>query len=136
LPDADTAENDPDTPHPVIFPVSCEIPASGAPKLSGRADLRIVEGTLLHRVLSGARAREEMFCNYEVNPAYAPRLQQAGLVFNAFGSDGQVRGVELSYHPFFLATLFQPQLSSSSANPHPIVIEYLRAALEAKAERV
>ena len=37
------------------------------------------------------------------------------------------RALELPAKPFHLATLFQPQLSSSFATPHPIVEGLLRA---------
>jgi CTP synthase (UTP-ammonia lyase) len=40
-----------------------------------------------------------------------------------------MRALELPSNRFFLATLFQPQLSSSFDAPHPIVIGFLRAAL-------
>ena len=47
----------------------------------------------------------------------------------ARGADGEMRAFELPDHPFFVATLFQPQLSSSFDAPHPIVLGFLRAAL-------
>jgi CTP synthase (UTP-ammonia lyase) len=38
--------------------------------------------------------------------------------------------VELAGHHFFLATLFQPQLSSSPQKPHPLLTAFVRAAAE------
>jgi CTP synthase (UTP-ammonia lyase) len=42
------------------------------------------------------------------------------------GGDGELRAFELADRRFFLASLFQPQLSSSYAEPHPIVLGFLR----------
>jgi CTP synthase (UTP-ammonia lyase) len=43
---------------------------------------------------------------------------------------GEARAVELYAHPFFVATLFQPQLSSSPDKPHPLVTAFVKAAAE------
>jgi hypothetical protein len=37
--------------------------------------------------------------------------------------------VALSDHPFFVGTLYQPQISSAPDDPHPLIVAYLRAAL-------
>jgi CTP synthase (UTP-ammonia lyase) len=38
--------------------------------------------------------------------------------------------VELADHSYFIATLFVPQLSSNPSGPHPLVLDWLRAAAE------
>jgi CTP synthase (UTP-ammonia lyase) len=38
--------------------------------------------------------------------------------------------VELADHRFFVATLFQPQLSSSPEKPHPLLTAFVQAAAE------
>jgi CTP synthase (UTP-ammonia lyase) len=43
--------------------------------------------------------------------------------------DGSVRAVERIDHPFFLGTLYQPQLRSSRGAPHPVFVGLLRAAI-------
>jgi CTP synthase (UTP-ammonia lyase) len=50
-------------------------------------------------------------------------------------SDGNARIVELVSHPFFLATLFLPQLSSEPGNPHPVIVAFLKAAMAFQALR-
>ncbi len=40
---------------------------------------------------------------------------------------GEVRAVERTDHPFFVATLFQPQLTSSPSAPHPIWCGFVEA---------
>jgi CTP synthase (UTP-ammonia lyase) len=74
-------------------------------------------------------ASEQYYCNYGVNEEYERQFQAAGLCVSARGSRGETRAVELPGHHFFIATLFQPQLSSRPETPHPLWIGFLRAAL-------
>ena len=46
----------------------------------------------------------------------------------ARGPAGEARAIELPGRRFFLATLFQPQLSSTPERPHPVIVAYLEAA--------
>jgi CTP synthase (UTP-ammonia lyase) len=55
------------------------------------------------------------------------RWEAAGLKVAALGDDGELRALELPSNRFFVATLFQPQLSSSIERPHPIITGLLRA---------
>ena len=71
---------------------------------------------------------ERYFCNYEVNPAYRGALERAGLTLSGFSENDDVRVAELPTHPFFIATLFQPQLSSEVGNPHPLILAFLEAS--------
>jgi CTP synthase (UTP-ammonia lyase) len=71
---------------------------------------------------------EEYFCSFELEPEFVSRWRAAGMVIAAEGESGEVRALQLRAHPFFLATLFQPQLSSSAERPHPIVEGFLLAS--------
>ena len=46
----------------------------------------------------------------------------------ATGDTGEVRAIEIPGHRFYIATLFQPQLSSTEETPHPIVLGFLGCA--------
>ena len=129
VPDADSAENNPPTEHIVISPVYCAVPgaAPGTPQLAGPGVARPVPGSLVDKLCGSAELYEEYFCSFEANVAFIPRWHDAGLRTAARGADGELRALELEQHPFFLAALFQPQLSSSFAQPHPIVTGFLRA---------
>jgi CTP synthase (UTP-ammonia lyase) len=124
LADADSAENDPEGANVVITPVGCEVPRG--PRLCGGKTVRVMESTLLAK-LCGAELAAEFFCSFETNPAYVERWQAAGLRVAARGPEGEMRAFELSGRRFFVATLFQPQLSSSFAAPHPLIMGFLRA---------
>jgi CTP synthase (UTP-ammonia lyase) len=128
--DADSAEHNVPTASHIIVPVSCAVPnrAPGAPKLSGENQVRAVPGTRLAAILGTAAIEERFFCNYEVNDAFRPRLEAAGMKVSAVGHQGETRAVELATHPFFVATLFQPQLTSkATGQPHPLIRAFLEA---------
>jgi len=126
--DADSGERDSGSKNIVITPVSCAVPnrAPNAPKLSGAGQVRIEKGSLLRSIYDSDAVDEEYFCNYEVNPEYEGKLEAARLRVTARGLRGEARAVEMSGHPFFVATLFQPQLSSTPDRPHPVLLAYLR----------
>ena len=101
------------------------------PKLCGPVPgIRLEPGSLLQRIYGCDEVVEEFFCNYEVNPEYEPQLASAGLQIVARAEHGEARAVELAGHPFFVATLFQPQLSSSPEKPHPLLTAFLAAAVK------
>jgi CTP synthase (UTP-ammonia lyase) len=126
--DADSAENNPGGENIVIKPVHCEAPAlPGKPRLAGPGVARAMPGTLLESLCGRADFAEEYFCSFETNADFIPRWQAAGMRVAARGADGEMRALELQQQRFFIATLFQPQLSSSYERPHPIIEGFLRA---------
>jgi CTP synthase (UTP-ammonia lyase) len=72
---------------------------------------------------------EEFQCNYGLNPQFRNRFERAKLKITGLDLEGEVRIVELTDHPFYIATLFLPQLSSRPGNPHPLIVSYLKASL-------
>jgi len=137
LADADTAENASSSANVVITPVACPLPGRprGGPAMSGADVVRVVAGTRLAGLYpDAADLSEEYFCNYETNSAFIPRWEaEAGLRVAARGGAGEMRAFELPDHPFFVATLFQPQRSSRSERPHPIVLGFLEACVRGAA---
>lgn len=102
----------------------------GGPKASGDERLKILPGTRLHSICSREHDSEQYYCNYGVNEEYEKQFQAAGLRVSARGMQGETRAVELPGHRFFIATLFQPQLSSRPEAPHPFWLAFLRAAMQ------
>lgn len=135
--DADSAENASaaQSKNIIIYPVACAIPghSSDAPRLSGSIpEIRLRPGSYLQSFYGKDKeiVTEEFFCNFEVNPEYEWCAMEAGFPVVARGPQGEIRAVESPAHRFFIATLFQPQLSSTEKNPHPLVLAFVRAAAE------
>ena len=135
--DADSAENNSGSSHIVVTPLSCALPNRrvDGPKGSGDERLKILPGTLLHSICGGEDDSEQYYCNYGVNEEYEKQFQAAGLRVSARGILGETRAVELPGHRFFIATLFQPQLSSRPEAPHRFLLAFLRAAIRFRKTR-
>jgi CTP synthase (UTP-ammonia lyase) len=136
--DADTAEDSPQGKNLIIYPVACAVPnlAPGAPKLSGRvAEIRLRPGSFLASFYGKEVTEEEFFCNYEVNPDFEWCALEAGFPVVARGANNEVRAIESPAHRFFVATLFQPQLSSTAERPHPVILAFVKDAGEFARER-
>lgn len=130
--DATTAEEDPNAKNIIIYPVACAVPQRGekAPKLSGVVPkIRLRPGSYLAGYYGGKEVvEEEYFCNFEVNPEFEWTAMEAGFPIVARGADEECRAIESPTHQFFIATLFQPQLSSTAKKPHPLVLAFVQAA--------
>jgi CTP synthase (UTP-ammonia lyase) len=130
--DADSAENNSGSKNIVIYPVACAVPGikGDAPKLSGKVpEIRLRPGSYLQSFYGKKEiVTEEFFCNFEVNPEYEWATMEAGFPVVARGAQGEIRAIESPAHRFFIATLFQPQLSSTEKNPHPLVMAFVQAA--------
>lgn len=71
---------------------------------------------------------EQYYCNFGVNPEHVSTLESGPLRIVGSDKEGEVRIVEMSGHPFFIGTLFVPQLQSSMTKPHPLILGFVRAA--------
>lgn len=90
--------------------------------------------SLAFRIYQQPVVEEQFTCNYELNPDFRERLEEAGLKISGNGEDGSARIIELPTHPFFLATGYVPQLSSQENSPHPLITAFMKAAVEYKGD--
>jgi len=120
--DADHTESNPTTTVPVISRLTCSlVEITGAVKLADGSKVRAAYGT--------AEAAEGYHCNYGVNPAYEMLFAEPSrLRVAARDAAGEVRAVELTGHPFFVGTLFQPERSAMKGRVHPLITAFLKAS--------
>ncbi len=131
--DADSAENKSGSKNIIIYPVACAVPSrkKGAPKLSGLVpEIRLRPGSYLQSFYTKDTVAEEFFCNFEINPEFEWAAMEAGFPVVARGPQGEVRAIESPTHRFYVATLYQPQLSSKPSHPHPLVVAFVQAAAD------
>ncbi|MFD5586421.1 hypothetical protein [Streptomyces sp. NPDC057413] len=116
------AENDPDAEDFLIEPLACS--------LAGHEDTVLLEpGSLAQTVIGAERTVERYSCHYGPS-RHLGTLTGHGLRFSGHDPQGQVRIAELPGHPFFLASLFQPELYGDGARPHPVIRGLARAAVD------
>jgi len=137
--DATTAEEDPNAKNIVIYPVSCAVSnrSADAPKLSGVVPkIHLRPGSYLASYYGKEVVEEEFFCNFEVNPEFEWTAMEAGFPVVARGEQGECRAIESPAHLFFVATLFQPQLSSTDKKPHPLIVAFVQAVADFRRKRL
>lgn len=116
------AENDPDAEDFLIEPLACS--------LAGHEDTVILQaGSLAQRVIGAERTVERYSCHYGPS-RHLDTLTAHGLRFSGRDAQGQVRMAELPDHPFFLSSLFQPELYGDGSRPHPMIRGLARAAVD------
>ncbi|MFC7300539.1 CTP synthase [Cognatiluteimonas weifangensis] len=148
LADANSTENDRQTPHPVIGLITEWRTASGdIERRSEDSDLggtmrlglqeqRLKPGTLAHRLYGADVVGERHRHRYEFNNRYRTQFEDAGLVISAKSMDDTlVEMIELpqTVHPWFLACQAHPEFLSTPRKGHPLFIGFIRAARECKA---
>lgn len=115
------AETDPGASDPLIAPLTCSL-------LNIADVLHFVAGSRLAQIYGTTTTTEEYQCSYGLSPRYEARLQDGPLRVAARDSEGSVRGVELDGHPFFIATLFQPERAALHGRVPPIALAFVKAA--------
>lgn len=70
---------------------------------------------------------------YEFNNTYRRQFEKLGMIFSGISPDGKlIEAIELPNHPFFVGTQFHPEYKSRPLQPHPLFIEFIKAALKRK----
>jgi CTP synthase (UTP-ammonia lyase) len=123
--DASHAESSSDG-TPIVALLSCS--------LDGHTiDVALTPGTRLAALHGGAPSvTESTTCSYGLDPAWQHVALSSGMVVAGVDDTGEVRAVERPDHPFFVATLYQPQLRSSPGAPHPVWSGFLAACMRTR----
>jgi CTP synthase (UTP-ammonia lyase) len=120
------AETDPNGSELVIAPLVCSLVEKNGEILLDPP------GTKIHAAYGAAdRIVEGYHCNYGVNPKFEAVLFDEGGPLRATARDtaGDLRAVELvNGHPFFVATLFQPERRALESVAPPLVQAFVRAS--------
>jgi CTP synthase len=91
----------------------------------------VAEGTRTRDTYGEAVVHERHRHRYEVNNQYREQLADAGLVVSGTFQEGRlVEVVELSDHPWFVASQFHPEFKSRPTRPAPLFRGFVAAALE------
>ena len=119
---ADHPESNPETSAPVISALSCSM-------VEKNGDIFIEEGSFTKKIFNAGKTNETYHCNYGFNQNYLERLKESDLKISAYDENGEVRIVELKGHPFFIATLFQPERSSLQNKNHPLIDAFVKITM-------
>ncbi|MDI6900235.1 MAG: CTP synthase [Anaerosomatales bacterium] len=138
LTDANSAEFDPVTPHPVIdlMREQHDVADMGGTMRLGAYPCTVIADTKGRTAYGEEVIYERHRHRYEVNNAYRQQLIDAGLVVSGVSPDGKlVEMVELPDHPWFLGNQGHPEFKSRPTRPAPLFRDFIGAAVARRRER-
>ena len=130
---ANSAEFDLDTPNPVInlLPEQQDVVDLGGTMRLGLYPCRLKPDTLAFSLYQQEVIYERHRHRYEFNNAYRSLFLETGYAISGTSPDGRLAEIiELSNHPFFLATQFHPEFRSRPSSSHPLFLGFVKAARE------
>ena len=135
---ANSTEMDEHTPYPVISLMESQkqITHKGGTMRLGAWACELTKGSKIYEAYGKELISERHRHRYEFNSDYRETLEKAGLQFTGVNPDtGLVEVVELPTHPWFVGVQYHPEYKSTVANPHPLFIAFVKAALNNKLKK-
>ena len=135
---AGSAEFDPTGPDPVIATMADqEDVVAGERDMGGTMRLglwptTVLKGSQAALAYGDEPATERHRHRYEVNNAYRPQLEAAGLVFSGMSPDGklvEIAELPVETHPFFVGTQAHPEFRSRPTRAHPLFRAFVAASV-------
>ena len=99
----------------------------------GAQEAKLVAGSLVRSIYGKESIFERHRHRYEFNNHYLNELTAAGMSFSGFSADGLVEFIEVRSHPWFVASQFHPEFTSTPRDGHPLFAGFVRAAREYRA---
>jgi CTP synthase len=136
------------TPHPVIALITewqdaargaqqrDEASGKGGTMRLGAQDVLLAAGTRARELYGVDCIAERHRHRYEFNNTYRDRYRQGGLVFSGLSRDGLAEIIEIPRHPWFVATQFHPEFTSTPRDGHPLFAGFVRAARHHRAAQL
>jgi CTP synthase (UTP-ammonia lyase) len=123
--EADHAESNPDASVLFVTPLTCALRGV-------KGIVKLVPGSMAARIYGTDEVLEEYNCGFGLNPAYRKMIERSTLHITGVDVEGEARVIELANHPFFLATLYQPERAARDGRAHVLVNAFVRATMEDK----
>jgi len=131
--DAHSTEINPDTSYPVIDIMQDQkkITTRGGTMRLGAYPCNIIENTRAFESYEQENISERHRHRYEYNNEYLNDYEKAGMICSGINPEGElVEIIELKDHPWFVGVQFHPEYKSTVAKPHPLFVNFVRAAVE------
>ena len=130
--DAHTTEVKADAGHPVIDLMEAQkkVKNKGGTMRLGANDCALKKDSRSYAIYGREMISERHRHRFEFNNAYLKDFEDAGLVASGTNPEtGLVEIIELPNHPFFIGVQFHPEYKSTVANPHPLFVNFVKAAI-------
>ncbi|TBV25456.1 CTP synthase [Meridianimaribacter sp. CL38] len=135
LKDANSTEMDEHTQYPVIDLMESQkdITDKGGTMRLGAWDCELINGSIVQQVYGSNAVKERHRHRYEFNNAFKTQIEDAGMKATGFNPEtGLVEIVEIPSHSWFVGVQYHPEYKSTVANPHPLFVAFVKAALNFK----
>src|SRR5690554_4150646 len=133
LEDANSAEMDDKTKHPVISMMEDQknITNLGGTMRLGSWKCEVKKDSLASKIYKSDIIEERHRHRYEFNNKYLEQFETAGMIATGVNPDtGLVEIVEVPSHPWFMGVQYHPEYKSTVANPHPLFVAFVKAVNE------
>jgi len=133
--DAKSAEVNPKAKNPVIDLMEDQkkIKEKGGTMRLGAYDCKLKRGSKAYKAYGRSEISERHRHRYEFNNKYLGDMEKAGFLATGINPKRNlVEVMELEDHPFFLGVQYHPELKSTVANPHPLFLTFVKAAIDYK----
>ncbi len=133
--DANSTEMNSGTAHPVINLMEEQktITDKGGTMRLGSWKCDVSENSLAYEIYGKSQIEERHRHRYEFNSEYREALEKAGLKASGVNPETNlVEIVEVEKHPFFIGVQYHPEYKSTVANPHPLFVSFVKAAVDFK----
>jgi CTP synthase len=130
--DANSAEFDPQTRHPVIHLMHSQrqVADKGGTMRLGSWVCCLMPGTKTYQAYNEPIVFERHRHRFEFNNEYRKRMESNGLVVSGRSADNSlVEIIELENHPWFVGSQFHPEFKSRPTRPHPLFRDFVGASL-------
>lgn len=130
--DADSTEMNPNTKNPVIDLMEEQktITDKGGTMRLGAWACDLKRGSKVWEIYKAESIKERHRHRYEFNGEYKAQMEKAGMLATGLNPDtGLVEIVEIPSHPWFVGVQYHPEYKSTVANPHPLFVAFVKAAL-------
>lgn len=137
--DANSTEMNEHTAHPVVNLMEEQktITDKGGTLRLGAWKCDIKKDSLAYKIYGKETISERHRHRYEYNSKYVAQLENAGLIASGVNPDtGLVEIIEIEDHPFFIGVQYHPEYKSTVANPHPIFVNFVAAAVQSKKNNI
>jgi CTP synthase len=132
---ANSSEMDEQVKNPVIDMMEEQksiIDMGGTMRL-GAFPCAINKNTLAYEIYGSELISERHRHRFEFNNAYQQQYEDAGMIASGINPDTSlVEIVEIPSHPWFVGVQFHPEYKSTVANPHPLFVAFIKAAVDIK----
>ncbi|PSG88614.1 CTP synthase [Aurantibacter aestuarii] len=133
LKDANSVEMNPETSHPVInlMEEQKNVVNKGGTMRLGAWSCKLEVNSIANSVYNSELISERHRHRFEFNNAYKEQIETAGMKATGYNPDTKlVEIVEVQNHPWFVGVQYHPEYKSTVANPHPLFVAFVKAALD------